>query len=167
MSTRTTSATVDTNTAKPITSPTWLVAIHWPVPDDLYLTSRGPVPIVFDGYSFDVLGVAVNSLADHDATFVVRNYDNLITALVSAHGANDIPVSIYTYYETDGVLLMAGFLDGVRFQNHEARFRVTRLPAGSSSFPERIFHRGQFPYMPSAETVIRWNGAEYTLRGRR
>ncbi|MGK2899732.1 MAG: hypothetical protein ACSLE9_13765, partial [Burkholderiaceae bacterium] len=127
MSERTVPGAVTTNAAKTITSPTWLVAIHWPAPDYLYLTSRGPVPISFDGHDFDVLGVAVSNLSDNDATVVVRNYDNVITALVSAHGANDVPVSIYKYYETDGVLLMAGFLDGVRFQNHEARFQVTRL----------------------------------------
>lgn len=167
MTLRNTTATVDTNAAKPITSPTWLVEILWPNPDTVRFSSRGPAPIVHDSRTFDLLGVRVNSVSDTDASFTLQNELNTISALVSLHGANDWPVKVWSYYETDGVLLFDGFLDGCDISDKEVRFQATRIPAGMAGFPTRLFTRRNFPYLPKKDQVVKWGGASYTLKASR
>ena len=74
MTLRTRPAAVDTNAAKVITIPTWLVEIDYPNPNQLRFTSRGT--ITHDSRTFDLLGVRVNSVKDNSADFTVPNPDN-------------------------------------------------------------------------------------------
>lgn len=161
---RTLPPAVVTNIGKTITQPTWLAEISYSTP--LRMTS-GAV-IVFDALTFSFQGLEVREVREDAATFIVRNNDSAISALVSDEGANDIPCRIWKYYETDGALLFDGFLDGCRIERKEVRFDAVRLAAQNSSFPERLFTRALFPWMPvGSDRTIRWGPHRITLETER
>lgn len=159
---RTLSAVVNTNINKQVTHPTWLLKLHYSTP--LRATSRGQVTIGAD--NFGRQGLRVENMTEAVLQFVLRDDDDAVKALVDFEGIDDIAVTLWAYYETDGVVVWTGFLDGVRYRNHEARFSAARVAAGAATFPSRFFHRGDFPYMPVEGTEIKWAGHVLTLRVR-
>ncbi len=160
--TRTVSATVTSNTAKVITEPTWLLKLTFSVP--IYLTTGKTVS--FGGDTYSRKGLKILSMAETSLSFSADNDDNALSAVLSGEGAADIPISLAYYYETAGVVIWTGFLDGARIAKKVVQFRAGRVEAGAGVFPEKHFHRTQFPYLPNDGTVIQWGGVELTLRSR-
>ena len=159
---RTLKTAVATNILKAITEPIWLLELTFAAP--VYFTS-GRV-ITHDSKTFDRQGLRIRSATDVALKFVLRDDDDAIKALVDAEGIDDIAVTAWNYYETDGDVVWTGFTDGVRFRRHEAEFGAHRIRQGSASCPERFFNRADFPYLPPDGKVVKWNGLEITLRSR-
>ena len=156
------SSTVETNIVKRITAPTWLLKLHYPTP--ILLTS-GRV-ITFEDMTFTRQGLRVAKVTESKIQFTLRDNDNAIKAAIDVDGIDDIYISLWKYYETDGTSIWTGFIDGVRYRNHEAEFSGSRVRQGSATFPNRFYSRADFPYLPNDGTVLKWNGIELTLRSR-
>lgn len=159
---RTLPAAVGTNIAKQITEPTWLLELDYSTP--LRATSRGQVTL--GGDIFGRRGLRIENMSETALGFVLRDDDKAVKGLADFEGIDDIAVTLWAYYETDGVVVWTGFLDGVRYRDHEARFSAARLAAGTATWPDQYFHRNQFPYLPSDGTEIRWGSNLLTLRAR-
>ena len=160
--TRTRPAAVDTEAAKAITLPTWLMKIDYPAP--IKLTSGLQATIGVDTFSRP--GLRIERMTELALRFTCANDDNAFSAVLSSDGASDIPVTLWKYYVTDGVIVWTGFLDGARMAKKFVQFKATKVEAGKATFPERYFNRTDFPYLPNDGTVIRRGGVELMLRSR-
>ena len=160
--TRTVPAAVTTEAAKVITLPTWLMRIDYPSP--IKLTSGFQATIGADVFSRP--GLRIERVTETALRFTCTNDDNAFSAVLSSDGADGIPVTLWKYYVTDGVIVWTGFLDGARMNKKVVQFRATKVEAGKATFPERYFNRTDFPYLPNDGTVIKWGPVELTLRSR-
>lgn len=160
---RTLPEAVETNTEKRITRPTWLAQIRFATTTGAWINFTSGGDITHEGYSFTRKGLGNVSVNEDQASFEVSNHDNAIFALISVYGANDKIVKLWKYYETDGVLLFDGYLDGHHTANKKCKFDALRYPAGMGSFPDQIYTRAEMPYLISATKVIRWRALTLTL----
>lgn len=164
---RTTTTTTDTNTAKDITKPVWLLQLKFGSTPGTWLHfSDGPT-VSLEGNTYSRKGLKVHRCNDEQASFTLTDYDLVIWAFIGIYGANDRPIKLWLHYETDATLLFDGFTDGQRSQGRERRFEALRYPAGMGSWPDRIYTRAEYPNLPRAGQKIRWRQLALTLEPRR
>lgn len=170
---RTLSSGLNTEVAKPITTPAYFVEIQFSTP--LYLSSRGTLS--WNGHSWLAHGVRVQGLSfaidspQQRGNLLINDLDGSVTALVLREGVASRPINIWKFYGAapatgDPVQVFAGVGDAASADERSGGVNIALVQRGSRELfsPRRYMTRGNgFSILPVSGTKIYFNEENYKI----
>lgn len=170
---KTLTAAVQTEIAKPVTLPGYLVEIMFSTP--FRVSSRGDINWdgkVFIAWGFDVQGLDTDAARSAlQGTLDFLNTDNALGTLVLNEGVADRAIRVWQIYGEapgtfDPVPMFAGAGDDASLDPKAGRCQITLMQAGGVTlFAPRsyITREAGFNFLPASGTIINWGGEQYRL----
>lgn len=153
------SATIQAATQQRVTDPWYLVELGFEPPLRFSTHSQ----LDWDGRTWVPGGVDVESVSTTASRLVLDNADNSISALVLGAVLAEVPVKIYSCYDSNAALLHAGVMESVPPPIGRQVTVTTRGHQGAAMYPTERVSAPVFNHLTPTGTIIRWGDGELVL----
>ncbi len=167
---RTLSSALNTEVAKTVTSPGYLVEIMFAMP--VRLSSRGTLTwngLNWQAADFRVSGLAWDAAGEQTGRLDLGNTDLTYSSLVLAEGVAERAIRIWKFYgaapgASDTVQIFNGVGDEAEIMHRHVSIGLTTEASGTALSPrEFIGQASGFNWVPASGTIIPWAGENYRL----
>ena len=156
--TRSLSGTMETEVAKTITKPVYLINI-----DDTYHYSSGP-QVSYGGDTYTIHDIKVTNL-DPDknkALIHIGSTDLSIVSIVLA-GIAGLPIQIHKHYGGETETLIDGVGSDVGLDERWTKIRVVDGSVSYQRAPRIYYNDYLLDHLPQRGQVVRWGGEVFTI----
>ena len=169
---RTLSTTTNTEVAKPITVPIYLIELVLSI--TYRFSTRGA--ITWNGFTWVQSGAKVDTLrttpgGSQEGAISLQNFDNGASSFVLVDGIGDKPCRIWALYGEgpylvgDAVQLFEGVCDSAELNLDRVVIRVASAGRLREQSP-RLYWDQPCNFIPAPGRVFAWGGERYTLEAR-
>jgi hypothetical protein len=154
------STNIQTGVDAHITEPSYLIAIAFDPP--VYYSTMDAV--VWDGKSWGSGGVRLEQLSERGGVLVLRNDNNLGSALVLNELTRDVEVDIYKYYNADAKWLYRLYMGGAEIGKFDVRVSLHGSRTGQRQAPRKRIIEPVFTNILAPGTTIKWGNDVLRVR---